>query len=166
MSRVLVGWQTDVAHEVGRVTSGSEYTFPIHSQINRRLVDVLLNLVYGLDGDEPNHRTHCEENLGIRFSDNKVFWVPLEALHVHAHDIDSVLGTLSLSVRDDFVVQVHGVNGDLELTGVVLFGTCQESVSEEEHVDPEDARNSVVQPVIEERKSCIQVLDVAAQRLK
>jgi len=56
-------------------------------------------------------------------------------------------------IVDNGEVQVHGVNGDLVFTRIILQGTGQETVSEEEAIDPEEFRNLGFRPCVEESQS-------------
>lgn len=66
----------------------------------------------------------------------------------------------------DFEIHVYGVDGDLIFSGVVLQGASQETVSEEELVDPEVSGDCGVLPGFEEIQSFLQVFDVASERLQ
>jgi len=53
--------------------------------------------------------------------------------------VDAILGCLCvLLVEDHFEVHIKGVNSNLVGASVILQGTGQETVSEEEQVDVED----------------------------
>jgi len=67
------------------------------------------------------------------------------------------------NIVDDFEVQVHGIDRDLVLTGIVLQRTGEETVGEEELVDPEVLGDLAVSPGLEEVKSFFQVLNVASE---
>lgn len=67
---------------------------------------------------------------------------------------------------DDFEVHSHSINRNLHLSGVVLQGTGQETVSEVELVDPEVLRDLGVNPSLEELKTLLEIFSEATKRLK
>lgn len=113
-----------------------------------------------------DHGAISEKNLGVALSYRERLRVPLASFHVHTKNKDAVIGFRSILVSNDFVVEVHSVDRDLVLSGVILAGTSQETMSKEELVDHENARDSVVNPVLEEVETGLQILDITTKRLE
>lgn len=160
----------DAQTEVTGMTSGGEDTATFTSLVERGLInafEVLFNLFNGL---EPHHRAPGVENLVLGLAQESGRLVPTATLYPHSVDVDTFGGTAESfnvdDIVDDFEVEVHGVNGNLMFTSVVLQGTSQETVSEIELVDPEVLRNLSVSPVLEEFKSFLEVLYVAGKGLE
>ena len=148
------------------MTSRGKDTSSVHGEIERHIEDTCLVLVHSLDRDEPDHGALGVKNLRVTLSERLLTCVPLAAFHVHALDIDTVLRSSGTLISDNLVVQVHSVDGNLELSGIVLTSSGQETVCEEELVDPEDSRDAIVKPVAEELNTALHILDVAAQRFE
>lgn len=156
--------------EVTGVTSGGEDTLSFGSLVERSLVDALEVLFALSHGLEPHHGAARVKNLVLGLAQETSSLVPTAALHPHAVHMDTFFRSAESfdvnDVVDNFEVEVHGVNGDLVLSGVVLKGTSQETVSEVELVHPEVLGNLSVSPVLEEINSLSEVLNVAGKRLK
>jgi len=58
------------------------------------------------------------------------------------------------------------VNGDLVFTGIVLQGTCEEGLREEEARDPECGRRTLLDPLSEEVDPLIEIIDPGGKRLE
>lgn len=156
--------------EVRGVTSSGKHTSSFRCLVERGLVDtfkVLVGLEHRL---EPHHGAASVENLLLGFTESSSLVIPAAAFNEHAEHVDTFFGLgqgfVVNDIMDDFEVQVHRINGNLVLTGVVLQGTGQETVSEEELVDPEVLGDRAVGPGLEEVKSFLQVLDVACKGLQ
>lgn len=67
---------------------------------------------------------------------------------------------------DNLEVVSESINGDGVLSGVVLHSTGQESVSEEELVNPQTVWHTTSDPLVEEFKSFFEILDVTSQGLE
>lgn len=66
----------------------------------------------------------------------------------------------------DSKVIVNSIDRDFVLSGIVLHGSSQETVCEEELVDPVHFGDAVIDPGLEEIQAVFQVLDVTSQRLQ
>ena len=64
---------------------------------------------------------------------------------------------------DYLKIEVQLIDGDEVLTGIVLETTSQETLSEEELIHLIERRDSSVDPVLEEFKSLLQVLDITTK---
>jgi hypothetical protein len=81
--------------------------------------------------------------------------------------MDSIFWFLGvLLVSYDFIIEVHRVDRDSILSGIVLQGTSEETMSEEELVDRVGCRHSFIIPLLEEFKTILQVFDVRAKFLQ
>jgi len=66
---------------------------------------------------------------------------------------------------NDLEVENELINRNLILSSIVLHGTSQEPLREEELADPVEGRNALVYPVLEEFQALLQIADIAAQGL-
>ena len=163
MGWVLVSGHADEADEVSRVTSRGQDTFPVHREVERHQVDALGVLIDGLQRDEVEHRSHSEKHLRVTLIQEPSRGVPFAAFHVHTLHEDTVGRSGGILISLDLVVEVHDIDGNLVLSGVVLASTCQEAVSEEELIDPEDSWDAIIEPAFEELNTALHVFDIAAQ---
>ena len=61
------------------------------------------------------------------------------------------------------LVKCKCIDGDLVFTSIILESTSQETMCKEELIDPEDFRNSLVKPSLEELESYLYILDVTSK---
>ena len=71
-----------------------------------------------------------------------------------------------LFVSYDLEIVVEQVNSDVVLSGVVLLGSSEEAVREEEPRDPILGRNAFVDPLLEPAESLQEILDVSSKSLQ
>jgi len=120
---------------------------------------------------EVDHGAASVQNLGVRLSEETLFRIPLGSFDVHSNDMDSIFGggdTLAIirHIMDNLEVITKGINSDGVLSGIVLHSTGQETMGEEELVDPEAFGNTASDPFVEELKSFFKILDVTTERLE
>jgi len=161
----------DVQHIVGGMSGGHQHTTPVSGLEQRAFVDACGHYVLLQGGDEVDHGAASVENLGVRFTESAFLGVELAAFDVHADNVDTVFGradTLAIvrHVMDNSEVVNEGINGDGVLSGVVLHSTGQESVSEEELVNPQAVWDTAGDPFVEELKSFFEILDVTSKGLE
>lgn len=87
--------------------------------------------------------------------------VPLATFNVHSTYINTVFRLRWIVILDDFIVEDQLINRDLVLTSIVLQGTSQESLCEEEFIDPIERRHAMVNPVSEELQSSNKVFHIS-----
>lgn len=147
------------------MTSGSQNTLSLGGLVQGALVDALEVLVDLEHGLEQHHGAASVQNLVFRLTKGSGSLVPTATFDEHAENVNTFLrGWESIVVNDivnDIEVQVHGINGNLVLTGIILRATRQETVGKEELVDPEVVRNLGFGPSIEELKTLSEILNVA-----
>lgn len=149
------------------MTSGGKYSSSLHSEIEWTWIDTLGDLVYQLNWLEPDHWSHAEQNLWITLSTHELLMIPLESFHVHTIDQYTMLWNLdSLWVLDNLKIDSHSINWNLLCSSVVLLGTSQETMHEEELVDPEDLWDFGIKPRLHEGQSILEILDVATKWLQ
>jgi hypothetical protein len=162
----LIGGHSDHKHEVGGVTSGHEGSSTITSLIDGAIV-MLVVLDILLDARlEPNHGRLDEEDFGITFVKHSLVKIPLASFDKHTINIDTVFRSWRVLFLNDLKVEDQAIDGNTVLSGVVLNSTCEETLSEVELVDPEELRNAMVDPVLEELQTRFKVSNVTSERLE
>lgn len=159
----LVWGEPDHGHEVGWMTGCWKGTSALAG-----LVDwaVVVRIVFDLlvsAGFEPYHRTLNKEYLSIRFIQQACLVIPLAPFNEHTAHVNTILWWGWVLILDYFKVESQLINGDQVLTSVVLHGTCQETLSEVELIDPVERWNTVIDPILEEFQSLFEILDIATQ---
>jgi hypothetical protein len=153
--------------EVGGMASCGENTAPLTCLVERSLVNIFHVLVDLIHRFEPHHWATSVQHLVLRLTEAATLVVPAAAFNPHSVHVNTFKGSLeSLDINDvvdDFEVEVHSINGNLVESSVVLKGTSEETMSEEELVDPEVLRNLSFSPVLEEINSLLQVSNVASK---
>mmetsp|Transcript_11725 Transcript_11725/g.17940 ORF Transcript_11725/g.17940 Transcript_11725/m.17940 type:complete len:238 (-) Transcript_11725:908-1621(-) len=144
-----------------------QHSTSLSRPVDRCVVVLVLLELASLARTEPNHGAVHEQDLCFGLVESYLRGIPAAALEVHTDDVDSIIGRLSiLFVKDDLEVVVKQIDSDVILSGVVLLGSSQEAVGEEEAGDPELVWVAVVNPVLEPFKTLQQVLDIASQGLQ
>jgi hypothetical protein len=64
---------------------------------------------------------------------------------------------------DNKLVKGKCVDGDFVFTRVILKGTCEETMGEEELVNPVNLRNALFKPSLEEFESDLDVLNITSK---
>lgn len=112
-------------------------------------------------GKEKNHGSGGVQLLGLGLIDAMSHRVPSGAFKEHSVPERTVFGLFSDLVVFDFIVNlvVEGqlINGDLAFTRIVLQSSGEESLGEEEPRDPEGRWGTLVEPVLEEGSSLVEV---------
>ena len=142
-----------------------------HSTTLRGSVDraVVVRVVLDLVAEArlvPNHRATHKEHLWVTFIQQAGLVVPLAALYVGSCHVDSIGRGLTFLILHDFEIENELVNRDFVLSGIVLHRTSQETLREEELVDPEERRNALIDPLVEELQAHSQIRDVSSQRFQ
>jgi len=118
-----------------------------------------------------DHGAASVQNLGVRLSEDTLFSIPFASFNVHTNNMDSIFrssNTLAIvrHIVNDLEVVTEGIDGDGVLSGVILHSTGQETMGEEELVNPEAVWDTAVDPLVEEFKSFLKILDVTSERLE
>lgn len=96
--------------------------------------------------------------------------VPLASLKIHAIDVATILRLLLDVLVGAIVLDVEGevesIDGDLVLSRVVLEGTSEEGLGEEETRDPEHSGGSMLDPICQEEDTVIKILDPRGEGLE
>ena len=164
---ILLGWKSEHEHEVGRVTSRHQGSLTLRCLVDGASVLLDLLEVSGLARHEQDHWALDEQDLGVRLVQRAHFWVPLASLKEHSHDIDSIFWSFYvILIINNLEVIVKKINSNSVLSGIVLLGSCQESLSEEESGNPEHLWQSVLDPLGEPGKSLQEILVVPSECLK
>jgi len=131
---------------------------------------VIANNLGVLHGHQPHDGDGRDKHLGVRLFEVLVVGVPSATFNEQTVDEGTIVGFLArvntLGVRDDLEVVLDGINGDLILSGVVLFHTSEETVSEMETRNPEDSSGSVIDPALVLLESLHQVDNERSKGLK
>ena len=110
-----------------------ENSLPLRSFVDRALVTLELLEISSLARDEQHHRTFREQDLWITLVKRVDDVVPLGSFKVHSHNVNSIIWLSDvLFVVDHFEFIVQEIDGDAILSGVVLLGSGQETLGEEE----------------------------------
>mmetsp|Transcript_36233 Transcript_36233/g.69475 ORF Transcript_36233/g.69475 Transcript_36233/m.69475 type:complete len:429 (-) Transcript_36233:349-1635(-) len=128
---------------------------------------VILELGYG-HRHHPYRRDWNVKNLWWLFPNHVVIIIPGTSVKVHSCTVHSVLWT-RLAVAwlvHHLEVEVHFVDFNLELAGVVLLGCSEEGLCEKEAGEPEHHGGTLVDPFLEKVHPLAQLLDVASQGLE
>ena len=127
--------------------------------VDRAAVDPRFGLLAIFLRQQPDQRELGVELLRVRFVKVVGLGVPAGALHVHSIDEAAILRGLADGGWSRVVAHLEVVakliDGDLVLSCVVLEGTREESLWEEETRDPEGSWGSAVNPFGEERDPII-----------
>mmetsp|Transcript_25260 Transcript_25260/g.30582 ORF Transcript_25260/g.30582 Transcript_25260/m.30582 type:complete len:205 (-) Transcript_25260:4251-4865(-) len=166
----MLARQLKVHDEVRRVSSCRKGTSTGQDLVTRTVVDVSLLLFLSLlDRLEPHHRIFGVQLLGPGLPNLVSVVVPSRALHEQTPNVASIrrrlLGRLNHHVVHDVEVPRHGVDRELEFTGVVLHGTSQESLREEESGEPEHRGWPTVDPVVDKLRPLEEIHHPCGQRL-
>jgi len=115
------------------VAGRHENSFPLRSFVDRALVTLELLEISSLARDEQHHRAFREQNLWITLVKRVDDVVPLGSFQVHSHNVNSIIWLSDvLFVVDHFEFIIQEIDGDAILSGVVLLGSGQETLGEEE----------------------------------
>ena len=112
---------------------------------------------------EPNHRALNEEDLGITLIQKPGLMIPLATFDEHSTNVNTVNGRRWVIFLNNLVVEDQLIDWNLILSCVVLHGTGEETLGEEELVDPVELWDTVIDPALEELKSLFQILNIASQ---
>ena len=117
-------------------------------------------------GLEPDHGALNEQDLGVALIKETGLEVPLAPLDEHTVHIDTILWWGWVLVLNYFVVKQQLINWNLVLSSIILKGSSQETLGEEELIDPVEGRDSSVNPSLEELQPLPQISYVATQGLE
>ena len=96
--------------------------------------------------------------------------IPLATLKVHAVDVAAIFGLLLNVLVGAIVLNIEGegelINGDIVLSRVVLEGSCEEGLREEESRHPEDSRRAMLDPISQEEDTIVKILDPRGERFQ
>jgi len=115
-----------------------------------------------------NHGAVSVEHLWLRLVDVALFLAPSGAFHEHTNAVETIFGSgdsfsIFVCIVHNHLIKCQCVNGDRVFTRVILECASQETVGEEEFVDPVDVGDSVINPILEECKSDLDILDVTSE---
>jgi len=118
-----------------------------------------------------DHRALRVEDLRFTIAKNTLLRIPLATLQVHSYDVNTVFWRSNACsvfryVMHHIEIERECVDSNGVLSGVVLHGSGQETMGEEEFVDPVDSWNAFLDPLVKELKPFLQVNDVGAKGLK
>jgi len=155
-----LGWHVHMDNEVGGLTGGGEDTSTLTSLVARTsvLFDVSHVVFLGL---EPKHRHFTVQFTGFLIINYLFISVVTSTIHVESVHVNTVFWCLidifdTLGLKD-VERELKLVDGNLVTTGVSLQGTSQETLREEQTRDPEGHGGTVLQPVVHEDNTLLQV---------
>lgn len=139
-------------HEIVGDSDGGQDSLTLKGDVQRAVVGVVAHYLGVLDGHQPHDGDGGDEHLGVRLFQVLVVGVPSASFNEQAMDKGTIVrllgGVYALGIGDDLEVELDGIDGDLVLSGVVLFHTSQERVNEMETRNPEARRMAVVNPAL------------------
>mmetsp|Transcript_40151 Transcript_40151/g.90202 ORF Transcript_40151/g.90202 Transcript_40151/m.90202 type:complete len:468 (-) Transcript_40151:800-2203(-) len=120
-------------------------------------------------GLEVQQRRRHRQDLGLTFVQHPTLVVPPASLQKQPRGVHPVLRPLRGQCFQEllwcFKVKSHGVNGHLVLSGIVLQGSSGESLGEINSADPEDHRNALFEPCLEEVQPLNQIIHIGPEWL-
>ena len=130
---ILLGRKSQHEHEVGGMTSGHQGSLTLRCLVDGASVLLDLLEVCSLARHEKDHWALDEQNLGVTLIEGAHFWIPLASFKEHSHDIHTIFWFFDgLFIINDLEVIVKEINSNTVLSSIVLLGTCQETLGEEE----------------------------------
>lgn len=133
-------------------SDGGKDTLTLEGNIERAIVNVVTYNLRRLNGHEPHNGYRGKQHLGVRLFEVLVIRVPSATFNEQSMDKGTIFrflrGVYTLRVRDDLKVVLDSINRNLILSGIVLFHTSQERVSEMEPRDPETSRMALINPLL------------------
>ena len=128
-------WKTDLKHEVGRVTSGSQSTETSQGLVDWTRVGVS-DWHFGLlSWLQPDSWHLSEENLIDRLLKDSLLLIPSTTLNEKTIDVSSILWWglgVHLLFINDFEVKFNTIDSDSVLSSEVLLNSSEETLGEEE----------------------------------
>lgn len=144
-------------------SDGGKDTLTLEGNVERAIVNVVTYNLRRLNGHEPHNGYRGKQHLGVRLFEVLVIRVPSATFNEQSMDEGTIFGFLrgvyTLRVRDDLKVVLDSINRNLILSGIVLFHTSQERVSEMEPRDPETSRMALINPLLIFLKSLHEIDD-------
>ena len=152
------------------MTSCHQYTLTLRGLVDWTLV-VLEDLeVSCLARHEHHHWASGEQNLWITLIKRSHHFVPFGSFEVHSSDIYTILqmfnGWIIIFLVYNFVIVVQKINSNSISSSIILLGTSQETLSEEESSDPENLWKSNIDPLCEPLESTKKIFHVSSESLQ
>lgn len=161
-----LGRNSQVEHVVRRVTRRHENTLSLRCLVDWAVVRLVFGKVLRLARLEPHERAFSEEDLEITLDERVLVIAPLAAFKEHASDDDAVVRLGWVRINNHLEVVIEQINGYVVLSSIVLQGTSDESLREEEASDPQDVGQAVALPVSEPLEPFEQIFGVATKTLQ
>lgn len=152
------------------MTSCHQNTLTLRGLVDWTLVTLEHLEVSGLARHEHHHWASGEQNLWITFIKRSHYFVPFGSFEVHSSDIYTILqmfnGWIIIILVYDFIIIVQKINSNSISSRIILLGTSQETLSEEESSDPENLWKSFINPFCEPLKSTKKIFHVSSKGLQ
>lgn len=166
MSWILDARNSHQKNEVGGMTGCHKHTLTHSGLVNWAFVALESLEIRCLAWREQHHRALCEKNLRVTLVQGVNLSIPLGSFKEHSDDVDTILWSLGIFlICNDRIIESKEIDSNTILSGIVLFRTGQETLSEEESSDPKYFRKSLISPFLEPLKSCQEVLHVPSEGL-
>jgi len=146
---INLGGDSEQENEVGRVTCGHEHTLSFRSFVNWTVIALKLDIVFRFTRSEPEHWAWSVKDLCFTLNQRHLFFTPSAALEEHTYNIDTIIWWLRIFfIWNYFKIIIKQIDGNVILSSIILFCTCQETLSEEESSDPHSVGDSLIKPFL------------------